>query len=85
LYRRIIQKLLLSYALVITAFSISKKKDVALTTSLSIIDMLSGEPIPGRLLLGSACFLFGSTLQNSNRQTIFRTCRNSQALSARLL
>ena len=44
-------------------------------------DIPSGEPIPGRLLLSRACFRFGSTMQNSNQQTIFTTCRNSQPLS----
>ncbi|RAW02540.1 hypothetical protein [Pseudochryseolinea flava] len=34
------------------------KKDVDSTTSLSMIDILSGEPIPGRLLLSRALLLF---------------------------
>jgi hypothetical protein len=57
------------------------KKDVDLTTPFSNNDILSGELIPGRLLLSSACFRFGSTMQNSNQQTIFTTCLISQPLS----
>src|SRR6187551_60389 len=57
------------------------KKDVDLTTSFSNNDILSGEPIPGRLLLSRACFRFGSTTQNSNQKTIFTTCLNSRPLS----
>jgi putative transposase len=36
--------------------------------------ILLGEPNPGRVLLSSACFSFGSTMQNSNQQTIITTC-----------
>jgi hypothetical protein len=43
--------------------------------------ILSGEPNPGRLLLSRAYFRFGSTMQNSNQQTIFTTRQNSQPLS----
>ena len=57
------------------------KKDVDSTTPFSIIDILSGEPIPGKLLLSRACFRFGSTMQNSTQQTIFTTCLNSRPLS----
>jgi 4-O-beta-D-mannosyl-D-glucose phosphorylase len=45
------------------------------------MDILSGEPIPGRLLLSRACFRFGLTLQNSNQKTIFTICQNFQPLS----
>jgi putative transposase len=60
---------------------LEEEKNVELTTSFSIIEILSGEPIPGRLLLSSAYFRFGSTMQNSNQQTIFTTRQNSQPLS----
>lgn len=60
------------------------KKDVDLTTSFSNNDILSGEPIPGRLLLSRACFRFGSTTQNSNLKTIFTTCLNFRPLSQRM-
>jgi hypothetical protein len=40
---------------------LEQEKDIELTTSFSIIEILSGEPIPGRLLLSRACFRFGST------------------------
>ena len=57
------------------------KKDADSTTSFSIVDILSGELIPGRLLLSRACFRFSSTTQNSSHLTIFTTCSNSQPLS----
>jgi putative transposase len=41
---------------------LEQDKDVELTTSFLIIDILSGEPIPGRLLLSRACFRFGSII-----------------------
>ncbi|HEY9660607.1 MAG TPA: hypothetical protein V6C65_19295, partial [Allocoleopsis sp.] len=47
----------------------------------SINDILSGEPIPGRLLLSRARFRFGSVKQNSLHQTIFTNCLNSRPLS----
>jgi hypothetical protein len=59
---------------------LEEEKNVELTTSFPIIDILSGA-IPGRLLLSRACFRLGSAMQNSNQQTIFTTCQNSQPLS----
>lgn len=42
-------------------YRVKKEKDIDESTSFPIIDILSGEPIPGRLLLSRACFRFGST------------------------
>lgn len=57
------------------------KKDADSTTPFSIIDIPSGEPIPGELLLSRAHFRFGSTMQNFKRTTIFTNCLNFQPLS----
>ncbi len=58
---------------------ISKEKDVELTTSFSVIDILSGEPIPDELLPSIARFRFGSTWQNSKQLTIFTNLSNFPA------
>jgi hypothetical protein len=43
--------------------------------------ILSGEFIPGELLLSRARFRFNSPMQNSKRLTIFTTCQKKRPLT----
>jgi hypothetical protein len=58
-----------------------KEKDAIQITSLPVIDIPSGELIPGGLLLSRAHFRFSSTMQISIQKTIFTTCLILQPLT----
>ena len=46
--------------------------------------ILSGEFIPGELLLSRARLRFNSSMQNSNEKTIFTTCQKRQPFTERV-
>lgn len=60
-----------------------KYKQQIQSNASAVIDISSGEPIPGRLLLSRARFRF-SSLQNSFYKTIFTICLKSQPPSERI-